>query len=114
MSSNFNSNSNQNNDRRVNSYKTDKNINLKVGYTPNDTDEYAINYINQKTEKGMPYNIHSSELGANSYRQWPYSDKESFYFLSNTNFKYAYLKSRVFYDKFENSMHFYKNNKFKS
>ena len=112
MSSNFNSNSNQNNDRRVNSYKTDKNINLKVGYTPNDTDEYAINYINQKTEKGMPYNIHSSELGANSYRQWPYSDKESFYFLSNTNFKYAYLKSRVFYDKFENSMHFYKNNKF--
>ncbi|MEN5387515.1 TonB-dependent receptor [Aliarcobacter skirrowii] len=112
MSSNFNSNSNQNNDRRVNSYKTDKNINLKVGYTPNDTDEYAINYINQKTEKGMPYNVHSSELNNNSYRQWPYSNKESFYFLSNTNFDLGYLKSRIFYDKFENNMIFFTDRTF--
>lgn len=112
MSSDFKSNANQNGDRRVNSYKEDKNINLKVGYTPNDTDEYAINYINQKTEKGMPYNVYSSELNNNSYRQWPYSDKESFYFLSNTNFDLGYLKSRIFYDKFENNMYFFKDRTF--
>lgn len=112
MSSDFKSNANQDNNKRVNSYKEDKNINLKVGYTPNDTDEYAINYINQKTEKGMPYNVYSSELNNNSYRQWPYSDKESFYFLSNTNFNLGYLKSRVFYDKFENNMYFFKDRTF--
>lgn len=112
MSSDFKGNSNQGENRRVNSYKEDKNINLKVGFTPNDTDEYAINYINQKTEKGMPYNIHSSELNANSYRQWPYSNKESFYFLSNTNFDLGYLKSRIFYDKFENNMIFFTDKTF--
>ncbi|MCT7470906.1 TonB-dependent receptor [Aliarcobacter cryaerophilus] len=115
MSSNFNSNSNQDNDRRVNSYKTDKNINLKVGYTPNDTDEYAINYINQKTEKGMPTDIFAVPPTGNQagpYRQWDYSNKESFYFLSNTNFKYAYLKSRVFYDKYEDNMLFFTDKTF--
>ncbi|WP_148624814.1 TonB-dependent receptor plug domain-containing protein [Aliarcobacter cryaerophilus] len=115
MSSNFNSNSNQDNDRRVNSYKTDKNINLKVGYTPNDTDEYAINYINQKTEKGMPTDIFAvppTGKQAGPYRQWDYSNKESFYFLSNTNFKYAYLKSRVFYDKYEDNMLFFTDKTF--
>ncbi|AXK47907.1 hypothetical protein CRU87_03135 [Aliarcobacter trophiarum LMG 25534] len=115
MSSNFNSNSNQDNDKRVNSYKTDKNINLKVGYTPNDTDEYAFNYINQKTEKGMPTDIFAvppKGKQAGPYRQWDYSNKESFYFLSNTNFKYAYLKSRVFYDKYEDNMLFFTDKTF--
>ncbi|RBQ28623.1 TonB-dependent receptor plug domain-containing protein [Aliarcobacter vitoriensis] len=113
MSSNFNSTSVQDDGHRVNSYKEDRKVNLKVGYTPNDTDEYAINYINQKTKKGMPYPVYQSELGQNSYRQWPYSDKESFYFLSNTNFDLGYLKSRIFYDKFENNMYFFKDNTFK-
>ncbi|WP_051488670.1 TonB-dependent receptor plug domain-containing protein [Aliarcobacter lanthieri] len=115
MSSNFNSNSNQNNDRRVNSYKTDKNINLKVGYTPNDTDEYAINYINQKTDKGMPYDIYydaATHKGGSPFRKWDYSDKESFYFLSNTNFDLGYLKSRVFYDKYEDNMLFFTDKSF--
>jgi len=113
MSDNFNSNINQDNDKRVNSQKRDRKINLKVGYTPNDTDEYAINYINQKTEKGMPYNVHSSKLGKNSYRKWDYSNKESVYFLSNTNFKYGYFKSRVFYDKYEDNMLFYTDRTYK-
>ena len=107
VSSNFNSNVNQDNDKRVNSYKEDKKINLKVGFTPNDTDEYAINYINQKSNKGMP--LITKNPGKNAYRQWDYSDKESIYFLSNTNFKYAYLKSRLFYDKYEDNMLFFKD-----
>jgi len=111
MSKDFKSNSRQDNKHRVNSYKEDRKLNLKVGYTPNKTDEYAINYINQKTEKGIPYPVKGG-LNPNSYRKWPYSDKNSFYFLSNTNFNLGYLKSRVFYDKFENSMEFYKNDKF--
>lgn len=109
ISSDFKLNSLQSNDNRVNSYKEDKKINLKIGYTPNDSDEYAINYINQKSKKGMPYS--SVSVGKNSFRQWDYSNKESIYFLSNTNFNYGYLKSRIFYDKYEDSMNFYKDEK---
>jgi len=110
MSKDFKANSHQDNKRRVNSYKEDRKLNLKVGYTPNETDEYAINYINQKTEKGIPP---SAKVNSTQYRQWPYSNKNSFYFLSNTNFKIGYLKSRIFYDKFENNMLFFKDKSFK-
>lgn len=112
MSDDFTPTKYQNDDKRVNSYKTDKKINFKVGYTPNDTDEYAINYINQKTKKGMPVDVNTNGKG-NAFRQWPYTDKESFYFLSNTNFSLGYLKSRIFYDKFENNMYFFKDETFK-
>ena len=40
--------------RRNNSYNSDGKLNLKVGYTPNATDEYSLNYINQRGEKGSP------------------------------------------------------------
>lgn len=112
MSSDFKSTKYQDNDKRSNSYKEDKSINLKVGYTPNDTDEYAFNYINQKTNKGMPLNVYTDGKKGNPFRQWDYSDKESFYFLSNTNFDLGYLKSRVFYDKYEDNMLFFTDEKF--
>lgn len=113
VSDDFKTNTLQPNKERVNSYKTDKNVNLKFGFTPNDTDEYAFNYINQTTEKGMPYPVYQSEINNNSYRQWPYSDKESFYFLSKTQFDMGYLKTRLFYDSFENNMYFFKDNTFR-
>lgn len=111
MSNDFKSNSNQDNKKRVNSYKNDQNINLKVGFTPNETDEYAFNYINQKTDKGMPVDVNTNGK-KNPYRQWDYSNKESFYFLSNTNFDLGYIKSRIFYDKYEDSMNFFKDNSY--
>ncbi|WP_418179509.1 TonB-dependent receptor plug domain-containing protein [Aliarcobacter lanthieri] len=103
----------QDNNRRVNSYAEDKNINLKVGYTPNDTDEYAINYINQKADKGVPYTTKptiSNNKDDRRFWEWDYWDKESIYFLSNTNFKYGYIKSRIFYDKFKNQLSTYTDN----
>ena len=105
----------QDNDKRVESFSEDKKINLKVGYTPNDTDEYAINYINQKADKGVPYTTKPTISGGKDdrrYWDWDYWNKESVYFLSNTDFKYAYLKSRIFYDKFKNQLSTYKDNKY--
>ncbi|TLS72660.1 TonB-dependent receptor [Aliarcobacter thereius] len=115
MSSDFKETTIQDNNKRVNSYKNDQNINLKVGFTPNETDEYAFNYINQKTDKGMPTDVYNGGSAMTDpkkggpYRQWDYSNKESFYFLSNTNFDLGYIKSRIFYDKYEDSMNFYKD-----
>lgn len=105
LSNDFSQTSLQNSDKRVHSDTEDKKINLKVGYTPNDTDEYAINYINQKADKSVPSTVFLTD--SPKYWDWNYWDKESVYFLSKTDFKYFYLKSRLFYDKFKNSLSIY-------
>jgi len=106
LSSDFEKTTLQPTDKRVESDTEDKKINIKVGYTPNKTDEYAINYINQKADKGVPY----TALETPKYWDWNYWNKESLYFLSKTNFDDFYLKSRLFYDKFKNSLSIYTNN----
>ena len=106
ISGDFVATSLQNDDKRVQSDTEDKKINIKIGYTPNQTDEYAINYINQKADKGVPYTV----LETPKYWDWNYWDKESIYFLSKTNFSDWYLKTRFFYDKFKNSLSIYTNN----
>lgn len=88
----------------------DKKINIKVGYTPNSTDEYAINYIKQTADKGVPPT--TDALDFPRYWDWNYWDKESIYFLSKTNFDNFYLKTRLFYDKFKNSLSIYKDNSY--
>jgi iron complex outermembrane recepter protein len=105
LSKDFSQTTLQNSDKRVHSDTEDKKINLKFGYTPNDTDEYAINYINQKADKSVPSTVYLTD--SPKYWDWNYWDKESVYFLSKTDFKYFYLKSRLFYDKFKNSLSIY-------
>jgi len=96
---------------RLNAYNTDKKINMKVGWTPNATDEYALNYVNQKGEKGSPPYAGSAINKANgkpvtpNYWQWPAWDKESLYFISNTALSSnSYIKTRLYYDKFTNRL----------
>ena len=94
--------------RRVNSYQTDWKASAKVGYTPNDSDEYAFSYINQQGEKGSPPYAGYDSREAVKYWQWPYWNKESFYFNSKTSIlDKSYVKTRLFYDKFENSLNSY-------
>jgi hypothetical protein len=43
------------------------------GWTPNDTDEYAVNFIKQLGEKGAPLNVlNNPPVPPNSYWRWPY------------------------------------------
>ena len=101
---------------RINSYNQDYKINLKLGYTPNATDEYAVNFIAQRGEKGVPsYAGDFPAAGATGprYWQWPYWDKTSYYFLSNTAIGEAsYLKTRVYFDEFKNSLNQYTNSSY--
>ncbi len=113
---------------RNNAYSKDDKINLKAGYTPNSTDEYAINFIKQTADKGVsPYagtvngyngqinsfvsdsNPNKSGGGYVHFWKWNYWDKESLYFLSKTDFGNWYIKSRLYYDKFKNSLSMYTN-----
>lgn len=86
--------------------QNDGRVNLKIGLTPNATDEYAFNYIKQKgTKNTPPYTGNQLPAGqANRYWDWPYWEKESYYFLSKTEFGAHTLRLRAYHDIFKNSL----------
>ena len=112
MSSNFVPTANENGGQRDNSYRTDQKISFKIGWAPTEKSEYAIGYINQQGEKGNPVYTGSDPLNSlllkPRYWQWPNWDKESFYFISNSNFDDKNsLKTRLYFDRFKNTLDSY-------
>ena len=98
---------------RVDSYQKDRKLNLKVGWTPNETDEYSLNLISQHGEKGTPpyAGTLASATASAKFWEWPYWDKDSIYFVSNTAIgKDSYLKLRAYFDTFQNAINNYTNN----
>ena len=90
--------------RRDNSIQRDKKIGLKVGLTPNETDEYAISYINQKGRKQAP-RYAGRYLDWSRYWDWPMWDKQSLYFLSHTQIAGSlYVNTKAYYDQFKNDL----------
>jgi iron complex outermembrane recepter protein len=94
-------------DRR-NAYRRDGKFNVKMAWTPRGTDEYAVSYVGQRGEKGNPPYAGSDPLVKVRYWQWPYWDKDSVYFVSNTHLgSTSYLRGRAFYDTYDNALHSY-------
>jgi iron complex outermembrane receptor protein len=95
---------------RVNTRTRDLTLHLKAGYTPNDTDEYSISYIQEAGAKGAPFAV-SDPLSTQRDWTWPYWDISSVYFLSNTVLPAlggnAYVKTRVYYNTFSNGLNSY-------
>jgi len=77
-------------------------VNAKFGFTPNATDEYAINYTRQEGSRNAP--LHVTDLGSTQRNwSWPYWDIESIYFLSTTALgDRGTLKTRFFRNTFDN------------
>lgn len=93
---------------RENSYHGDWKVNAKLAVTPASEDEYSINYINQHGNKGNPPYAGTDRTVVPRYWQWPYWNKQSIYWLSRTSFGGdRYLKSRAYYDSFENALNAY-------
>jgi iron complex outermembrane receptor protein len=97
---------------RNNSYSSDEKFNLKIGFTPNNRSEYALSYIYQHGKKGTPVYAGNDTLNSlyknPRYWQWPYWDKQSLYFISNTAIdSNQYVKTRFYYDKFKNQLNSY-------
>ena len=87
--------------KRNNSDSDDYRFNLKAGYTPNATDEYALNYTKQSGEKNAPY--HVTDTASARFWAWPYWNIDSLYFLSNTQLGAStYLRTRVYTNSFDN------------
>ncbi|WP_150427650.1 TonB-dependent siderophore receptor [Dechloromonas sp. CZR5] len=107
LSSDFQSTASENGGHRDNSYRKDSRVSLKLGLTPNATDEYALSYVKQDGEKGQPPNTIPASA---RYWQWPSWDKESLYFLSKTALgQHETLKTRLYVDTFKNGLATYTN-----
>jgi iron complex outermembrane receptor protein len=90
--------------RRENAYRTDQRLSLKLGITPNATDEYALGYVRQDGEKGNPVYTGQSRSGIRYWR-WPYWDTDNLYFTSRTRLGESnLLKTRVYRSTYGNSI----------
>lgn len=95
----------ENGDERENAYHDDRKVSVKVGFTPNATDEYVIGYVNQDGEKGTPPYIGTDTNIKARFWQWPKWNKQSLYFISNTAIgSRSKLKTRWYYDTFVNEL----------
>ena len=96
---------------RNGSDNSDSRFNVKVGFTPNDTDEYSLSYTAQAGEKGAPLHVYNNPPNPpNSYWRWPTWDIGNLYWLSSTQLGGdggVELKTRLFYNTYENSLYAY-------
>jgi iron complex outermembrane recepter protein len=79
-------------------------VNVKVGFTPNATDEYAISYTRQEGAKNAPLHVsdRTSNIALRNW-EWPYWNIEGVYFLSTTALgDRATLKTRAYWNKYTN------------
>ncbi|MDR3055931.1 MAG: TonB-dependent receptor [Zoogloeaceae bacterium] len=88
--------------------KEDWRGNLKLGLTPNATDEYSLNFVKQTGEKhGVGPVDGTSPFSA---WDWPKWDTSSLYWLSHTQIDdKTYLKTRAYYNTFKNDLLIYTN-----
>jgi len=98
---------------RENSYRNDFKFSAKVGFTPNDKDEYVFGYSNQQGEKGNPPYVGDDSRINTRFWQWPEWNKQSLYFISTTAVgQETKLKTRLFYDTFDNALFSYDDSTF--
>lgn len=97
----------ENGGMRDNSWKDSYQVNLKLGITPNSTDDYSINYIKSNSERGAPYHI-TDPLAQQRYWTWPGSSVESIYWLSHTKVGEAsFVESKLHYSKYADELRSY-------
>lgn len=107
LSSDFVATTTEDGGQRNNAYRQDQKLSLKVGLTPNASDEYSLSYYKQDGEKGQPP---STVPASARYWQWPYWNKESLYFVSNTAIgQHEFVKVRIYHDSFDNEVDSFTN-----
>jgi iron complex outermembrane recepter protein len=97
--------------RRNGSDNEDSRFNVKVGFTPNDIDEYSISYTAQTGEKGAPLHVYNNPPNPpNSFWRWPTWNIGNLYWLSSTQLgsdDQLTLKTKLFFNTYENSLFAY-------
>ncbi|KUJ73886.1 hypothetical protein AVO42_00235 [Thiomicrospira sp. XS5] len=89
--------------------------NLKLGYMPNATDEYTLSYYQTQSDKQSPPYAGSSDTGQKvRYWDWPQWNQESVYYVGHTQVGAGYVKSRLFYDQFNNKLNSYDDDRYQT
>jgi iron complex outermembrane receptor protein len=111
LSGDFVPNSTQPNYNRVNSYQRDVRYSGRAAWTPKNEDQYVFSYTKQKADYASPpYSGDDTKSNKVRYWQWPYWNRDSYYFNSNTGMgESGSIKFRAFYDRYPNSMNQYSN-----
>ncbi|MEI7825555.1 MAG: TonB-dependent receptor [Chlorobiaceae bacterium] len=94
--------------KRDNSQSRDFKGGVKVGYTPNSTDEYALSFSAINSKKGVP--VYAGLNPATKARFWKYTDwdKSSLYYIGKTAIgSKSYLKTRAYFDGYYNVLDSY-------
>lgn len=91
---------------RLNASSHDVNANLKVGFAPNATDDYALGlYTVNSNKDSPPYTGNTKATGQPvRYWQWPQWNKQSYYYIGHTAVGSGYLKTRLYHDTFDNEL----------
>ncbi|HLP74997.1 MAG TPA: TonB-dependent receptor [Bacteroidales bacterium] len=91
--------------RLDNSGTRDAKFSIKLGYVPGSKSEYSINYIYSHSSKESPVYLGNDPNVRSRYWEWPYWDKQSIYYISQTGFGDKYrLKLRAYFDSFRNEL----------
>ena len=106
LSKNFEPTQYQEAGKRRSSEAFDKKINAKIGYTPNETDEYALGFVNQQANKNISPNVYTA--GNSSWRDYPIYNKTSLYAKTKTKIaRETFMNFTGYYDKYYNEMRQY-------
>ncbi|MFC4252972.1 TonB-dependent receptor plug domain-containing protein [Sinimarinibacterium flocculans] len=91
--------------KRRNADSRDTVISAKLGYVAGRGDEYALSYYRQDGEKNVPPYAGTAPGVQARFWQWPFWDKESFYFTARNGIGGAgTLRWRLYHDSFSNSL----------
>lgn len=109
LSGNFQLNKLQNSHEENLSDSRDEKFSGRIAWTPKGQDQYSFSYTNQKGKKnGLQYIGPNENAVYNRFWKWPYWNKNSYYFISNTGIgESSSIKFRAFYDQFRNSIDMY-------
>ncbi|MDR3764481.1 MAG: TonB-dependent receptor [Acidobacteriota bacterium] len=104
------------NDHENQSASRDERWSARAGWLPREDDEYVFSFAKQIGQKGVPlYQGKNGAASFNNFWSWPYWEKISYYFLSNTKLPgQSDLKTRVYYDQFRNSIDMWDNGLYNS
>ncbi|CAK7193220.1 Vitamin B12 transporter BtuB [Commensalibacter sp. Nvir] len=109
LSSNFKPTPSQGKGKRLLSGSLDWRLNTKIGFTPNETDEYVLSYIRQQGEKGAPVNT-IDPLKTQRFWDWPTWNIDSLTFMTSTKLNdLLTLKFRLYRNSFDNVLRSYDN-----
>jgi iron complex outermembrane receptor protein len=94
---------------RENAFRRDEKASFKLGYAPDAFNEYAVGASIQRGEKGNPPYAGADPRQRARFWRWPQWDKTSLYYVSTTKLAGGYVKPRLYYDTFENTLDAFDN-----